>query len=210
MQIFKQLPTLERVHSLLLYDPETGHFTNQPDRPYLTEEQLMHGPGRINKGGYINLYIDKIVYVAHRIAWLIIHKSDPGQIQIDHINRNRTDNRIINLRKATSVTQMNNKENNVPITFNGQTLNAAEWESLLGLSKGIVLTRLSIGWSIEKALTTPVRTSKTYDVNGELLSTKELSLMYGINEGTIKSRISKGLTGSDLVKPIDTRKSRVK
>jgi hypothetical protein len=40
-------------------------------------------------------------YQLHRIAWAIAHGEDPGELVIDHINRDGFDNRLTNLRKAT-------------------------------------------------------------------------------------------------------------
>lgn len=50
--------------------------------------------------GYVHIQIDGVLYLAHRLAWLLSKGSDPGAAQIDHRNGQRTDNRSRNLRLA--------------------------------------------------------------------------------------------------------------
>jgi hypothetical protein len=77
------------------YDPVTGLF-------YWTENK-----GRISKGtkcgsydhGYLMVRYQYKPYRLHRLAFLFVHGYMPRII--DHINRIRDDNRIINLRDAT-------------------------------------------------------------------------------------------------------------
>lgn len=62
-----------------------------------------------------------------------------------------------NVKWATPYEQSNNRRCNHRITFQGKTLNRAEWERELGLPSHTLTNRYRLGWSDEKALTTPVR-----------------------------------------------------
>lgn len=59
-----------------------------------------------------------------------------------------------NCRWATRTQQNRNTRRNRRITFNGETLTAAEWAQRFGISYSLLSNRLKRGWSIEKALTT--------------------------------------------------------
>lgn len=50
--------------------------------------------------GYISLNIAGTQMYAHRVAWLFVHGYLPSG-DIDHINRDKKDNRICNLREAS-------------------------------------------------------------------------------------------------------------
>jgi len=78
-----------QLKEIVNYDPLTGVFT-----------RLNGAIAGTNDGqGYIQITINKIKYRAHRLAWLYM----PGRwpTMIDHINRNRSDNRWLNLREVT-------------------------------------------------------------------------------------------------------------
>lgn len=60
-----------------------------------------------------------------------------------------------NCRWATPTEQARNTRRNRHLTFWGQTKTVAEWNQLLGLKPGVVLSRVDeCGWTIERALTT--------------------------------------------------------
>lgn len=62
-----------------------------------------------------------------------------------------------NVRWATKKEQARNTKKNLMLSFNGETLCAAEWAERLGFSTALIYNRISAyGWSVEKALTTPV------------------------------------------------------
>jgi len=62
-----------------------------------------------------------------------------------------------NCRWVDIKTQANNKRNNHLITYNNETHTLAEWGRITNINPITINKRLSIGWSISKALTTPVR-----------------------------------------------------
>lgn len=64
--------------------------------------------GALKLNGYIAISIKGKKYHAHRLAWLYVHGHFPSDC-IDHVNMNKSDNRIINLRLATKSQNMNNK-----------------------------------------------------------------------------------------------------
>jgi len=81
-----------------LYDRDTGIFIRRSNEGIVS---------KIDKDGYIRLFVNMRYIYAHRAAWLICHGSFP-EIQIDHINGVRNDNRISNLREATRSQNMHN------------------------------------------------------------------------------------------------------
>jgi len=58
--------------------------------------------------GYISISINRNRYLAHRLAWLYENGDWPKQ-DIDHINGNRSDNRIENLRDVSHQVNCQNK-----------------------------------------------------------------------------------------------------
>ena len=84
------------------YIPETGILTNRIGRS--SRSKAGDVPGYIGRNGYQQIYVDGKIYYAHRLIWLHVHGAFPPE-QIDHINGDRTDNRIENLRAV------NNQEN---------------------------------------------------------------------------------------------------
>ena len=64
--------------------------------------------GSIRPDGYIIICINKKRYKAHRLAWFYVYGVWPSG-DIDHIDRNSSNNRIKNLRDVTRAENMQNR-----------------------------------------------------------------------------------------------------
>lgn len=97
--------TRERLAELLHYDPLTGLFI----RKVRTSNRIKVGDvaGCVNPEGYVQISVDGKPFLAHRLAWLYVHKEWPQNL-IDHVNGDKKDNRIANLRAANNTQNMHN------------------------------------------------------------------------------------------------------
>jgi hypothetical protein len=97
--------------SVLSYDSGTGKMVwkNRPECHFKSKRGFSIWNSRyagkeitgLSKQGYFRVSIDYVRYLAHRVAWLIYYGEMPSG-EIDHINGDRTDNRIENLRCVSS------------------------------------------------------------------------------------------------------------
>ena len=90
---------LERVRSLLSYDPETGIFRWIGRSGKRINVGDVAGSRR-GKAKYFQIGIDGIVIYNHHLAWFVTHGEWPAR-NLDHANRDKGDNRIANLRLVT-------------------------------------------------------------------------------------------------------------
>lgn len=58
-----------------------------------------------------------------------------------------------NCRWATSIEQMNNRTNNVFVTYEGKTLTATQWSRIVGIPVSTIRSRIRRGWTAEQTLT---------------------------------------------------------
>lgn len=69
-----------------------------------------------------------------------------------------------NCRWITRKEQMNNKRNSRFISYNGTSKTISQWAELFGIKYHVLIDRINKGWSVEEALTTPVKSRKTKEV----------------------------------------------
>ncbi len=89
--------SVDRLRAVLNYDPNTGVFYFRFPRGNRSAGAVAGSP---NSLGYIMLNIDGQKYHAHRLVWLYVHGRWPTH-QIDHIDCDPSNNRLMNLREAT-------------------------------------------------------------------------------------------------------------
>lgn len=66
-----------------------------------------------------------------------------------------------------------------PITFQGETRSMAEWSKAKGFPRHMVSNRIAAGWTIEKALSTPVEEKYSHHKRGLTADEKEqIKVMY--------------------------------
>lgn len=105
------MPTQAELLELLCYDPETGNLTWRErsrnlfanDNVFGTWNTRYAGKPALNAlspKGYRHGAVNKKIYFAHRVIWVMVHGYAPRVI--DHINGMKSDNRICNLREVSS------------------------------------------------------------------------------------------------------------
>lgn len=123
-------PTLERLNSILSYDPETGIFRR------ITGSRSGAIAGTKHASGRIAIQIDGTIYYAHRLAWKMMTGEEPPEF-IDHKNCNQSDNSWGNLR-AASVEE--NSRNTSLFRTNTSGAKGVVW------NKGAKKWQAQVGW----------------------------------------------------------------
>lgn len=134
----ENLPSVEYLHECLSYCPETGvltwkhrpreHFTCARGHQTFLSKFSGKVAGADSLRGYLFVGITYLstskMYYAHRVAWAL-HYGQWPTCQIDHVNGQRDDNRIVNLRDVTCGANHRNKAKN---QFNSSGHNGIAWD----------------------------------------------------------------------------------
>lgn len=134
----KTLPDVCLLRKLLRYDPETGslYWLPRPSEMFPKPQQAntwnTKNAGKetftLTHKGYKQGTIFDAKFRAHRVAWALYYGAWPA-LHLDHINGDRTDNRITNLRE---VVRSENQRNQKRRTDNTSGATGVSWYVLQG------------------------------------------------------------------------------
>ena len=121
----KKLPDQQYLLECFDYAPDTGILTwkERPQHHFksvgrmLSIHKLWAGKpvGQVGTKGHIHVELDTCRYTAHRIIWKMWYGTDPA-VYVDHINGDKTDNRIANLREATNSQNQANQRSRAKVS----------------------------------------------------------------------------------------------
>jgi len=89
--------SLDALRSCLHYNPETGLFTRRTNESNKCPAGSI--AGTVLATGYRVIRVCNGRFLAHRLAWFYSYGEWPNEI--DHINRAKDDNRLVNLKSCT-------------------------------------------------------------------------------------------------------------
>lgn len=104
--------TPSRLRELISYNPLTGVmiWRHREDAPKKWNARFVGtmALSSVAKSGYLRGCVDGVFYVAHRVAWAIVF-GEWANGEIDHIDGDRSNNRIENLRVVTHAENNKNR-----------------------------------------------------------------------------------------------------
>lgn len=87
------------IKSIFNYDPDSGVITFRHSRKPLST---------MSTNGYLVARLGNEFFMSHRIAWVIINGMIPEGVEVDHMDGDKLNNRIENLRLVSHSVNMKN------------------------------------------------------------------------------------------------------
>jgi len=125
-------PTYEELHNKFIYDSASGLLISKKTNKLV---------GTLSKEGYLQATVNNKNYLVHRIVYCMYHGHFPF-CEIDHINRNKSDNRIDNLRDVSSSCNARNLGNIKSTKYGVKGVNWIEsdlrWKASIGVNYKLI------------------------------------------------------------------------
>jgi hypothetical protein len=129
--------SVEELKKLLTYDPLTGLFTwNKTLGSRALEGSKAGGICKVH--GYHFIRLNRKLYRSHHLAWLYTYGFFPT-LDIDHINQDRADNRMVNLREVSRTVNNYNTSQRKGYSFSKQHNKYVAYLGLNGKQKHLGL-----------------------------------------------------------------------
>jgi len=161
----------EFVREILDYNPSTGVLTwkvrdhKWSHATHFNSRFAGKRVGSIEKTGYLRCRINNVGFLAHRIAYLHYYGVWPDQV--DHINHNKTDNRISNMRDVNASHNHRNK-----------LLRSDRFGSVIGVRRD----RLGKKWRAAITVNREYKSLGTFDdFNSAVLARKNAEQLYNFH-----------------------------
>jgi hypothetical protein len=138
----KPLPPIEQLREVFSYDSETGALTWKVS----TGNRVKAGAlvGNLSDG-YLQVQLGPHRLRVHRVAWYLHHGTDPGPLLVDHIDRDRTNNRATNLRLVDARgNQANSRCPDRPVQVTWPTGEVRRFPTTTAAATGLGCSRWSV------------------------------------------------------------------
>lgn len=112
---------IEKFKDRLSFDPDAGVFVWKKPRKGICVGAIA---GSKNDKGYVVIRLDGAIVKAHRLAWAM-HYGEIPKGHLDHVDRDRSNNRISNLRLATA----SQNRMNAPARKSASGVKGVTWKS---------------------------------------------------------------------------------
>ena len=123
----KPLPKQEVLQKLYDYNSDTGVLIGKRYGKIVGY--------KTGRGLYLMVNIKRKNYQIHRIIWRLMTGEDPGELVIDHINKDKLDNRWCNLRAITVGDNRSNHSQSCVCKHNGAFLAKVIFRKKLQIQK---------------------------------------------------------------------------
>ena len=122
----KPLPTQKELQDKFYYDPETGEIFRRIKSTGQLKPVFLASFGRDNR--LTRVTYKNQDYNLPRLIWMYMTGEDPGELQVDHINRDSSDNTWRNLRLVTNYQNCQNRHR-----LGVRKHSGGRWEARIGV-----------------------------------------------------------------------------